>query len=206
MKQQHTTHHSTWYPNLSAQTPAMQDHGYVLKMEDFYQAPANNIIRLAAWDSRALLGIWDLDEFLVLPKKKAWSDLSTSGCLGTMLAQEQEATLPVSWAIIPSNGSPDIEVLAKHGTVMNALLQLPIKHIPYTDCKFRCKTVIVPSAPWTFNNHGSTLRHGAAPVPCESGRLLHFTSMWYTRTPWHNNGVAQPFNSTLYDIHTCDGG
>jgi hypothetical protein len=183
----------------------MQDYGYILKMKYAHQAPANNIIRLAAWDSKALIGIWDLDEFLVLPKAKAktWSDLVTSGCLGTVLAQKQEATLPISWVSLPGNESRDIGVLAKYGTVMDALLQLPVMHIPYKDCKWKCKTVFVPSGRWTYDNHGSVPNHGGIPVLCESGRLLHFVSMWNGRNPWHNAGTAVALNTSLYHVHAC---
>lgn len=182
---------------------ALQDDGYVDKMEMYFQVPAYNMIRLAAWDSTALLGMWDLDEFLILPKNKAWSDLLDSGCLGMALAQEHEATFPVSWVILPGNASRDIGVLAKHGTISNALLQMPVQHIPYSNCYLTCKTMIVPSAPWSFFVHGSMLRHGGNPLHCESGRLMHFVSMWRRRKPWHNKGEAQVFDSSLFDLRAC---
>jgi hypothetical protein len=182
---------------------AVQDAGYVSQMEDYYQVPAHNIIRLAAWDSTALLAMWDLDEFLMLPKSKTWSDLLHSGCMGETLAREYEATFPVSWVEVPSNASRDIGVLAKHGTVMKTLLQIPVKHIPYSWCNLHCKTVIVPSGPWNFFVHGSNQRHGARTMPCEAGRLLHFLSMWRKREPEHNQGVAQAFDISLYDTQAC---
>lgn len=172
----------------------------------YAQMPVHNIIRLAAWDSNALLGMWDLDEFLVLPSNTKIHSLLDGGCLGRVLSANKEVTFNMSWMVLPTSRISDLREWSRYTSWHAAVHGLSYQHIPYSNCMNACKSVIVPSAPWNYQVHStSRMAFQWTTVPVECGMLLHFSNLWHRRKRTHNPGSPQLFNKSLVPLPLqCD--
>jgi hypothetical protein len=147
-------------------------------------------MRLAAWDGSAVLGMWDLDEFLVLPRQATWRDIMGTGCLGASLSVNPEVTVNVTW-VTQQHKAPDLPLWLEAGSWHEAVHRLPYRSIPYQRCLGACKSFITPSASFSYGVHGSIAQEGQSQLlPWGCARLLHFLSLWVERQPSHNHGTG----------------
>lgn len=187
--------------------PDVQEHGYVRQLQMYMQVTAHNMMRLAAWDSTAILGIWDIDEFLVFPNNATWQSVVGSGCLGRALTSATEVPVNASW-VWQDPITLDLPLWVKAGSLHNAVHRAPYRSMIYHECQSFCKSFIIPSGPWTYGVHGSIATEGGGPVlPWSCGRLMHFASMWVQRQPTHNWGPIQELDKSVVPLaQTCRGG
>jgi hypothetical protein len=127
------------------------DLGLEPRASHFMQVPAYNLMRLAAWGSKAHLGFWDLDEYLVLPSHKSISEEIHSGCLSGTLGKEPEAIVPTMWVSSNSwNATPELVGWMRHGYWSRAVQAMDYAMWPYTFCDGACKAMVNPTSDLMF--------------------------------------------------------
>jgi hypothetical protein len=131
------------------------DLGLEPRASHFMQVPAYNLMRLAAWGSKAHLGFWDLDEYLVLPSHKSISQEIHSGCLSGTLGKEPEAIVPTMWVSSNSwNATPELVGWMRHGYWSRAVQAMDYAMWPYTFCDGACKAMVNPTSDLMFQVSG----------------------------------------------------
>jgi hypothetical protein len=179
--------------------PLVQEHGYEQGSNHMMQLPANNLLKTAMDGSSTTLGIWDLDEYLVLPRHRTISYEVNHGCL-TQLHDPagQEALLPFTLTTqLDATPGPDITQWQQHGSFEAAVRSMrytaqPVKHC---DRGVFCKALINP------NSDRDVRLHQLARLPPAKGGsnvtdrscayIHHFHHLWGHRRWWSDTVLAE---------------
>lgn len=172
------------------------EYGVVPHIGAYMQVPGYNLLRLAMHGVQGVaLGLWDVDEYLLLPQNRSVKEEIKSGCLQQVFQEEAEAVLPISWtAPSPRYFTEDAEYKEwmKHGGMAPALHHMQHKVHDIVHCKYGiyCKALVNPAAPYNFYVHQFT-RPGPeeqalhrTPVPFTCAYVLHFYQLWHRREIW----------------------
>ena len=170
--------------------------------------PGSNLLKAAMAGTNTTLALWDLDEFLVLPRHRNISHEVNHGCL-TQLHDpvNQEAVLSFSLTL-PSDSSPgrDIDRWLKHGS-----FEAAIKHEPYTTQMYKncnwgvfCKALINPNSDHNMHVHQMVRRKPDArnrnKTDPSCAYMHHFYHLWGRRAFWSPDNLMGKAPLVLKDM------
>jgi hypothetical protein len=179
----------------------MQDHGEVKGKTYIMQLPANNLLMAAMAGTNTTLGLWDLDEYLVLPSRRSISYEVNKGCLTQLHnATEMEAVVSFVVATTTSNTSEpgnDITQWLEKGSFKEAMKSMQYTLQPLKSCSdaIYCKALVNPNG--EFNMHVHQL---ARPPPATSNRkttgagcayMLNFLHLYKRRGFWSKGMLSK---------------
>lgn len=164
------------------------------------QVPANNLLMLAASGSSATIGLWDLDEFLVLPHGRPIADEVRDGCLQRVKdPKEYEQVLTLALTFDTAATTPDLPKWREYGSMLEAAKHMNYTSRPYKHCDngMYCKALVNPNTDLAMHVHQlvrqvpeeSTVR---TPTAHDCAFLHHFWFLWVVRPNFWDQGVLGP--------------
>lgn len=163
------------------------------------QVPGNNLLKMIMGGSDAMLAVWDLDEYLVLPRKRPISYEVTEGCMKQLQdPEEHEQVISFTWTYDKTATQPEVARWLSAGGVLNATRIYNYTATPYSHCNFGvlCKAIINPNT--DFNMHVHQLARPPphsehrSPSPRDCAYMHHFFQLFVRRPIWDEHAVGEP--------------
>jgi hypothetical protein len=157
-----------------------QEHGLVRDKPYFKQHIAQNMVHMAAHDTRALLGFTDFDEFLVIPSGRLLQQLvAPGGCLAGV-RQHAQAVIRSKVSVALSHSSSDeapgeFPAWLQHSSWVEAVAALNYSMAPQAFLGW--KSIVDPNFDYNFN-----CEYGAAGPACQLHCSMMFASEAVQRT------------------------
>jgi hypothetical protein len=164
----------------------VQEYGIVRNASNFMQLPTHNLLLAAMAGTNTTLGLWDLDEYLVLPGHRSISYEVNHGCLAGLHDPSSMAVeIPLTMTLPGADFShePDIASWVRLGGVEAAVKSMSYTAQPYKECKF-CKLLVNPDTTYNMHVHWLVKPDDAPPkVTADRGCAYahHFFHLWHTR-------------------------
>ena len=172
------------------------------------QLPGSNLLKAAMAGTNTTLGLWDLDEFLVLPRHRNISYEVNHGCL-TQLHDptNQEAVLSFSLTLPPDSlQGRDINRWLKLGSFESAIKSVPYSMQMYKHCNWGifCKALINPNSNLNMHVHQMVRRdHDARSrnkTDSSCAYMHHFLHLWGRRDFWWPDNLMGKAPLVLKDM------
>lgn len=189
------------------------EYGLVEDIAAFMQVPGYNLLRLALYGvERVTLGLWDPDEYLLLPRHRSIKEelYGDSGCLRQVHTPEAEAVIPISYGeadLAITKDLPDYTQWISRGSVPAAIRQMNyyVRDTQHCNYGIYCKALINPSAPYNFHVHQFTRgptdeANNRVPVPRNCSYMVHFHRMWVHRGVWDESNALPPEPLRIQDF------
>jgi hypothetical protein len=171
------------------------------------QLPANNLLKTAMAGSSTTLGIWDLDEFLVLPRHRNISYEVSHGCLTQLRApSNMEAVLSFSMTVAKAKSRSEIRRWQKAGGFEAAVKSMRYTTQPYKHCNYGvyCKALINPNSDYNMHVHQLARPPSEGdsrnPTPRSCAYIHHFFYLWGTRWWWDPKVLSRRASLSLKDM------
>jgi hypothetical protein len=175
----------------------MQEYGHVAHSRNILPIPANNLLKAAMAGSNTTLGIWDLDEFLVLPRHHNISYEVNHGCLTQLHDPSSlEAVIAFTLTVPPeSSTGPDVERWLQYGGFEAAVKHMHYTVQPYKHCMFGifCKALINPDSDYNMHVHqlvrppGEETHRNFTDRGC--AYIHHFYHLWNGPRAWWDPSI-----------------
>jgi hypothetical protein len=186
----------------------LQEYGYVAGSRNVLPIPANNLLKAAMAGSNTTLGIWDLDEFLVLPRHHNISYEVNQGCL-TQLHDPSNLEAVIAFSLtLPSDSAsePDIVQWQEYGGFRAAVKRMHYTVQPYRHCDdgIFCKALINPDSDYNMHVHqlvrppGETRKRNFTDRGC--AYMHHFYYLWRHRKWWMESNLKKKASLRLEDL------
>jgi hypothetical protein len=184
----------------------VQEYGYVRSASYFLQLPTLNLLMAAMAGTNTTLGLWDLDEFLVLPGHRSISYEVNRGCL-TRLHDPSSMAVEVPFTLtLPaanSSSGPDIASWRKLGGFEAAIKKMNYTAQPYKHCGY-CKVLVNPNTNYNLHVHWLVTPPEAGSHKVTADRKCayahHFYHLWHNRQFPHEANLLETAPLAIQDL------